>query len=441
MVGKGAAWIAFLVLGKPSYVHADTNQPTADEYWNAMLSMFNAGPRLTGSPGHKAFLANVEATLDNLGFNVSKDVLKFDRWEADNYSLVLHLETGDEVVPVGYPFVRSGLTPDEGLTLPFGNSLTPHPHIAITSAPMTPLGPIGCNLQAISLQLNAKAAVCCVGEAQVQLKGEYQPFTNPSLKPGLPTLMIANENCKKLKSLSGDVKATLTLAGKRVPDETAHIYGLLPGQSEEIVMMGIHSDGENAVEENGIPSLLLMAKYLAALPLSARKYTLGFAAVSGHMDYDVPFPETEGFALMHKHDLMKKVKVCVAPEHFGAMQWVFKDGKYQPTGKSVEYTGFGSSFALQSQLRKAFKANSVSNALVLTGPIPESAGSALGWKLLGCPTIGGISLPDYLVNLDHGGPDKLDKGRFFEIANAYMQVIRELLTGAADYVHEAPSYV
>ena len=54
--------------------------------------------------------------------------------------------------------------------------------------------------------------------------------------------------------------------------------------------MGVHSDGQNAVEENGIPSLLTMAKYFAALPLCKRKYSLGFAAVTGHMDYDVPEP-------------------------------------------------------------------------------------------------------------------------------------------------------
>ena len=46
-------------------------------------------------------------------------------------------------------------------------------------------------------------------------------------------------------------------------------------------MLGIHSDGQNAVEENGIPALLTMVKHLAQLPLTERKYTLGFAAVTG----------------------------------------------------------------------------------------------------------------------------------------------------------------
>jgi hypothetical protein len=197
--------------------------------------------------------------------------------------------------------------------------------------------------------------------------------------------------------------------------------------------MGVHSDGQNAVEENGIPSLLTMAKYFAALPLCKRKYSLGFAAVTGHMDYDVPEPETEGFAKLHKNDLMKKVKFCVAPEHFGTMEWkVDKTGDYVATGRPVQYSGFGSSFKLQSLVRNAFNANNVSDAIVLTGPIPEEAGSALGWSLQGCPTVGGISLPDYLVNLDHGGPDKLNKTRFFQLATSYMSVIEQLLAGEAD---------
>jgi hypothetical protein len=177
-----------------------------------------------------------------------------------------------------------------------------------------------------------------------------------------------------------------------------------------------------------------MAKYFAALPLCKRKYSLGFAAVTGHMDYDVPEPETEGFAKLHKNDLMKKVKYCVAPEHFGTMEWKVdkKTGDYVATGRPVQYSGFGSSFKLQSLVRNAFNANNVSDAIVLTGPIPEEAGSALGWSLHGCPTVGGISLPDYLVNLDHGGPDKLNKTRFYQLASSYMSVIEQLLAGVAD---------
>lgn len=299
---------------------------------------------------------------------------------------------------------------------------------------MTVLGPVGCDLQVIALEPAAKAAVCCVSQEQVRLEGAYQPFTVSSLKPGLPTLMVAEENCDLIKSVSGklNVKATLKLIGTQDPDETAHVWGILPGQTDDIVMVGIHSDGQNAVEENGIPALVTMAKYLASLPLEKRKRSLGFAAVSGHMDYDVPHPETQGFAKMHTNDIMKKVKACVAAEHFGTMQWKMHGAEYKPTGKSVSYSGFGSSLKLRSQLKKAFQQSGLDNYIVLTGPIPEEAGSALGWSLHGCPTVGGISLPDYLVNLHHGGPDKLDKDRYFATASAYMQVIEDLLGEDSD---------
>jgi hypothetical protein len=299
---------------------------------------------------------------------------------------------------------------------------------------MTILGPTGCGLDQIAVQPSAKAAVCCItNQPADQLRGTYQPFTPGLMTPALPTLMLPQETCAKVNAAKRKGQsATLTLAGTEEKDTTAHVWGLLPGQTDEVVLMGVHSDGQNAVEENGIPSLLTMARYFASLPLSQRKYTLGFAAVAGHMDYDVPYPETQGFAKLHASGLMRKVRVAVAPEHFGTMEWaVDKKGEYRATGKSQGYTGYGSSLALHGLVKRAFQDNGVTNAITLTGPIPAEAGSALGWREHGVPTVGGISLPDYLVNLDHGGPDKLDKKRFYSQASAYMQVIEELLAGHA----------
>ena len=280
------------------------------------MNMYEGGPRLTGSQGHQQFLDTVESDLTALGFQMQRDEMHFKRWDATNFSLLIHAEGGDVRVPVAYPYVRSGLTLPAGVRAPLStNALGVAPRIYVTTGRMTPLGPIGCSAKSV-------ATVCCItNEPDVQLSGSYQPFTPGIPSHQIPMLMVGSDKCAAVtKAAKMNTDATLVLAGTEANDTTAHVWGLLPGQTDEVVLMGIHSDGQNAVEENGIPSLVEMAKYLAALPLSQRKRTLGFVAVTGHMDYDVPHPETFGFAKMHAKDLMTKVVACVAPEHFGTMQ-------------------------------------------------------------------------------------------------------------------------
>ena len=414
--------------------------PSADDYWAAVNAMYQGGPRLTGSPAHTAFLDEVSAELSAAGFAVQRDALPFTRWDVSNgtYSLVITDADGVRLdIPVAYPYVRSGLTPPGGLTFPLrSGALLPDRsgHIHVTSGTMTVLGPTGCASE-------SEATVCCISNTpHVQLKGDYQPFTPGIPQKQIPTLMVGSDQCARVQAAAAaGLSATLTLTGTQAPGETSHVWGVLQGRSDDTVMLGVHSDGQNAVEENGIPSLLLMAKYFASLPLSSpyRARSLGFAAVAGHMDYDVPHHETQGFAALHSgsagggDNLMARVVVAVAPEHFGTMQWHFDkaSGEYVATGKPCEYTAYGSNLALEGLVKGALNGANASSFVAITGPLPLEAGSALGWREHGVPTIGGISLPDYLVNLDHGGPDKLDKRRFFSFASGYMDAIGQLLSG------------
>ena len=210
------------------------NRPSSDEYWNAMLGMFNGGPRLTGSAAHNEFLNTVEGTLTSLGFDVQRDEMTFPRWDVTNYSLLVHDGTASGTpIEVAYPFVRSGLTPNEGLTLHLGSAADLTPHIAITSAPMTELGPVGCDLKSIALEPMAKAAISCISnQPNEQAIGTYQPFTPGLMKPALPTLMLGQESCEKIThARSKKQKVTLTLAGEIYDTATtAHVWGLLQGQ-------------------------------------------------------------------------------------------------------------------------------------------------------------------------------------------------------------------
>src|SRR5262245_2221227 len=102
---------------------------------------------------------------------------------------------------------------------------------------------------------------------------------------GVPALWVGRDSGARLRQWTGTrARATLTLEAALVPDTHSDaLIATLPGSSpREILIIHWHTDGPNAVEENGGLGILALAKYFARLPVSARTRTLVFVLVPGH---------------------------------------------------------------------------------------------------------------------------------------------------------------
>jgi hypothetical protein len=135
----------------------------------------------------------------------------------------------------------------------------------------------------------------------------------------LPGLWISRSEGQKVKEkfahadiLSGSMKVD-TLYEKR---DGLDVVGMLPGQSDEIVMVHSHHDAvfEGAVQDaSGISEMLALAKYFSSVPAEERKKTLMFVATDTHY---TDYAANIGFIKRRRQE-NKKIILDIAIEHIG----------------------------------------------------------------------------------------------------------------------------
>ena len=434
-------------------------RPTTDDYLCEVRQMVGFGPRMTGFPGHKDFLDYIQATLEDSGFEVRSDVMEFPRWDSQEASLVLHGQGGAEDVTVAYPLVRSKFTGAEGLRLPlaYANDTTvaDQDRIILDYAKFTTDDGIsGCQIGYADMATppaskpvvfadvdpHVKGLICCLNQPLDRIADDYQDFESTMVGPvarndwerSIPTLMLDQDTCHQVAAATDERReATLTLTGTYDPDTTRHVWGILPGKEpDRYIFLGTHTDGQNAVEENGIAAKLAMARYFGDLADAGVefRYSLLFVGVTGHMSaYDVPWAGTWGFCNSHL-DLMAKVEAAVNFEHLGV-----------PEEDAGGAYGYYTSRESDADLFLDTAIVETSDHLPVTiehGPTPPMLGSAVGLRPPYCgtpqlpqdiPTIAGVIYPWYYLNLKYGGLERIDKQYLFEQADTILTITERLL--------------
>jgi hypothetical protein len=188
----------------------------------------------------------------------------------------------------------------------------------------------------------------------------YNPFTTsypaasglPAVgDPGCPAVWVGDAAGTELAGLAagGQASATLVLTAEITAGAaTETVWGWLEGSGDtgEHIIINTHTDGPNAVEENGGLGLLALARYLAALP--SRNRDMYFALVTGHFQLpqfsrtilNLAHPEVgqgavSTWMLDHPH-IYQAAVLGVTVEHLGATMWTNdpETGQYVPAGGS-----------------------------------------------------------------------------------------------------------
>jgi hypothetical protein len=115
-----------------------------------------------------------------------------------------------------------------------------------------------------------------------QAADQYVPFTFPYRD--IPAVWVAGEQGEQLlDSARQGARATLTLDAALSPNAiTDTVWTVVEGElSNESILVATHSDGVNAIEENGAVGVLELARMFAAGPRPRR--TLVFVFATGHL--------------------------------------------------------------------------------------------------------------------------------------------------------------
>ena len=306
--------------------------------------MVDFGPRLPGYVEHDRFCDWLEERFVKAGLQlVPCDEYEYDRWRPGRLGLEVLDGASPGSVRVATSFVRAAGTPAGGVVGPLvhegaGGSVAGSVLLVDLTATTPPAdgykrlwrGPWP-NLKPYA-DRGVKAIVFVVNTTFDQLEGNWSPHTGP-YQP-IPALVVDRDTGGSLREQAGarpSVRLTLRAPVKKT--RVRSITAVLPGNSDEVVIVDSHTDGQNFVEENGAVALVHLARHFASLPPGQRlERTLVFAAWPGHMAGTLP--QAEGWVAAHP-DIVKRAVAAVTIEHLGSSEWLDSPDKgYYGTGQN-----------------------------------------------------------------------------------------------------------
>lgn len=287
-----------------------------------------------------------ESGLDDVVF----ETLNFTRWWSEKHELTIISEetpgvSEDQVIET-FPAWFSGSTPQEGITaevvyVGFGTKsdfieVDVKDKIALINGKMILnffpthnerlLNTIG------TAKKKGALAVICTNDSPLNSIS----YIIPSLEGSIPVLSISTPDGEYLKYLCTRYHKKLIInfieISKVAPATSNTIIGTLPGKSEDIILIGTHTDStfsgalDNAAANSGLISL---AKYYAKIPLENREKTMLFVGWTGHECGSVG---SKLFVEMHE-EMLSKITTYILLDGFGC------NGYYNGANEGVIPTG------------------------------------------------------------------------------------------------------
>lgn len=272
------------------------------------------------------------------------------------------------------------------------------------------------------------AAICLILRDQPSGSNTHYGPYDGVMKP-LPALWIGKYEGERLRELAvGGAEGTFVLQGTAEPGVMHNVWGVLPGVSDEVILVTSHHDSPfvGASEDGaGTVQVLAQAWTWARVPRELRPRTMVFVVDAGHF-----YGSHGGHAFAREHkDIMDRTKILITLEHLGA-----KEVKEGPDGRSYVETGNPALTVMFTShdpvvlgvVIKALKATRPKS----TFPIPSDffgespTSDASGYVMeAGVPVISWIGCPYYL--LDAGDTlDKIDRNDLGPIAGTVADMVK-----------------
>ena len=274
-------------------------------------------------------------------------------------------------------------------------------------------------------QRQGAAAICLILRDQPSNSNTHYGPYDGIMKP-MPALWIGKQDGIELReSAKAGAEATLALEGGTEPGVMHNVWGILPGRSEEVILVTSHHDSpfQGAVEDGaGTAQVLAQAWAWSRVPKDQRPKTLVFVVDSGHF-----YGSLGGHTFARDHrEIMKRVRILITLEHLGGKEVEEKNGEYAETGRlafTVMFTSHDPKVI--ASVRKAFAIHPARMTAAIPydffGEAPTS--DAAGYVLeAGVPVISWIGCPYYLLDA-HDTLDKIERRELKPIAETVSEMV------------------
>ncbi len=425
-------------------------------------------------------------TCKELGLeNVKKETIEVINWGATSWKLSINVEDESFEIPCFYVlnteftdtkgitaplvYVRTGRERDfkkvnvegkivvadiEFPTLPLGkllkmampyyisdptNSIDESTEIiltfALTNFPPQALGgkPREDSVYWRAVHRGALGLVLILRDYPSNVNSHWGPY-DASMKP-IPALYVGKYDGMKVRELvkTNNAHGTLILEGYKELSEANNIWGILPGQSEEMIMVSSHTDSafQGASEDGtGVAMVLAQLRAWSKIPKENRPKSMLFLLTTGHLYAGIG---AETFARKYKDDLLKNVIVDINLEHMCA-----KEVEGDPNTHNFRFNSnlaLGAVFLTQDEILiahtiKAFKNHKIERMILIpdnffaTPPIGEAGHLVTQAEEL--KIIHWIRSPYYLLTAEDT-LDKIDIEKLNPTAQCIADLINSLM--------------
>jgi len=439
--------------------------------WQRQLDAM--GLRATASPVHERYVDQLHDRLARVGLRqLHFEPVPLDRWTTDAWSLRILSGSSSGALPTASYIPYSGRTPAGGITgqlvlidpssPPAAGSL--RGKIAVFDVPLvsftyktflsisyksydpggvfTPTGTYARPWLGIGEEISTLDGLAGSGAAGVvgvldlpadAAHGAYYPYDGTiRTVPGVYVDGTVGQRVKAAASAGDTARLALPAMVKHVTSR--NLVGVIPGASDELMLLHCHTDGTNGVEDNGPNAIVAMSQYLTRLPRTALPRTIMVLLTTGHFHGAAGTAE---FVRRHRAGLLRRVAGAVTIEHLGAREWEpGPGGRYTLTGGYEPGTFFTpESSALVNASYGALRGARAAPASVLR-PYTPAPGSPDGngwpaegtdlWTMGAIPTTNYITGPSYLLNWGIPTMDKLDVVRMRREAMSFLQMLLDL---------------
>jgi hypothetical protein len=406
--------------------------------WQQALD--DRGLRATGSPDHEAYIDDLVERLAEAGVqDVHAEPIPMRRWTPQAWSLRL----GGVDVPTISPVAYSGATDEHGVTgvlstVPASGvigvvrvGLPPYSAGMFDAldwdAPRLPAHPsdydpgeayerVWLSQDEMRAQLarfrqsDAAGLIIVVDLPAAELESAYLLYDG--VHRGMPALFVGREvgDAAFAAAARGET-TTLTLTAVVEDAVTRNIVGVIPGASDELVVLQSHTDGTNGIEDNGPEAIIAMAQNLAARPRTELPRSILILLSTGHFAIEEAWG-VEAFLARHRETLVPKIAAAISLEHLGA--------RVAPEGRSGHKADqdyeFGCCFSTKHRpvidaMRAALDQAQVTESRVVRPFVPDLTGRSPDgttwpgdggpfWHAAGLPSANFITGPGYLLNVE-----------------------------------------
>ena len=431
--------------------------PSADQLktWHRQLD--GLGLRATGTPVHERYIDTLHDRLRRAGVRqVRLESVPFQRWTTGSFKLEITDGASAGPVQTASYIPYTGQTPSSGVTgqlAQFDPADPPAPgslagKVGLFDVPLTTLpfsfftsisykfydprnvftAPgavyarpwLGQSLVVDALeQASAAGAIAVVGVLDLPAEaahGTYYPYDGTIR--GVPGIYVDRSVGAQLKQAAASgATARVTVPARTVSTKSRNLLGVIPGRSDELMILHSHTDGPNGIEDNGPDCIVAACRYLARLPRANLPRTILVLLTAGHF---IGGKGVEAFVARHKDDLVRQTAAAVTLEHLGATEWNAgaNGGPPRLTGEREPGTFFApENRALVDDSIASLKRAKAAPSAVIRPYVPAPGSpDGNGWPAEGTqlwtqgaiPTTNYITGPTYLLNWGIPTTDKYD---------------------------------